>query len=286
MATSKKTSSKKKTKSTTKAVKETPKVEEVEVITISERSITLFLAIVLSGALIAAAIYFGLRNGNTSYNNNPKTEQTQNKDNKKQGNQPQEEDNSATVSVDDDAKKGNKEAKVAIVEFSDFECPYCHRYFKQTYSKIMKDYVDTGKVIYVFRDLPLYFHDPAATTEALAAECVHHSLGDAAYFKYHDKLFSNSKGNGAGVEDGALKKWAEELGMSGSDFDKCLSEKKYQDEINKDSEDANSVGISGTPSFVIGIIDDKGNVTGEKLVGAQPYSVFKATIDKYLKQAK
>lgn len=285
MASSKKVSSKKKTKST-KAVKKTPKVEEVEVITISERSITLFLAIVLSGALIAAAIYLGLKNGNTARNINSKTAQTQNNDTKKQGNQLQKDDNTATVSVDDDARKGNKDAKVAIVEFSDFECPYCHRYFQQTYPKIMKDYVDTGKVIYVFRDLPLSFHDPAATTEALAAECVHHALGDEAYFKYHDKIFSNSKANGGGVEDGALKKWAEELGMSGSDFDKCLSDKKYQDEINKDSSDANAVGISGTPSFVIGVIDDKGNVTGEKLVGAQPYSVFKTTIDKYLAQVK
>ena len=274
-----------KTKKSSKPVKKTKSqdsIEEVELITISERSITLFLAIVISGALIAGAIYFGLKGGvrlttvNTNANSGTevKTEE------------PKEEDTSAVVSIDDDAKKGNPEAKVVIVEFSDFECPYCHRYFDQTYPQIMKDYVDTDKVMYVFRDLPLYFHDPAATDEANAAECVHHALGDKAYFEFHDKVFSNSAGNGDGVEEGSLKKWAVELGMSGDEFDKCVKDKTYQDEINKDSQDANSVGIGGTPSFVIGIIDENGNVDGEKLIGAQPYTVFKATIEKYLAKSE
>lgn len=94
---------------------------------------------------------------------------------------------------------GDKNAPVTMIEFSDYECPFCKRYFQQTFSQIKKDYIDTGKVKLIYRNLPLSFHDPAATTEALAAYCTRDQGGDKVYFQYHDLLFENTKSNGSGV---------------------------------------------------------------------------------------
>lgn len=104
-----------------------------------------------------------------------------------------------TVSLDDDPVMGNSNAPVTMVEFSDYECPFCKRYFEQTYPQLKKDYIDTGKVKLVYRDLPLSFHEPAASVEANAANCVREQKGDEAYFKMHDLLFKNTKSNGVGV---------------------------------------------------------------------------------------
>lgn len=103
------------------------------------------------------------------------------------------------VSLDDDPILGNKSASLTMVEFSDYECPFCKRYFDQTLPEIKKQYVDTGKLKIVYRDLPLSFHDPAATIEALAANCAREQGGDEIYFKMHDEIFKNTKSNGLGV---------------------------------------------------------------------------------------
>ncbi|MDO8563976.1 MAG: DsbA family protein [Nanoarchaeota archaeon] len=170
------------------------------------------------------------------------------------------------VSLDDDAVKGDKNAKVTIVEFSDYQCPYCAKFWSDTLPQIQKEYIDTGKVKLVFRDFPLESIHPNALPAAMAAECVKEKGGDVAYYKYHDKLFENAQS----LTDANLKSWAKSLGY---DITSCLDSKKYQDEVRKDTQAGSSYGVQGTPAFF---------VNGKLLSGAQPFSAFKAAIDAEL----
>lgn len=104
-----------------------------------------------------------------------------------------------TVPLGDDPIKGNKDAEIVVVEFSDYECPFCQRHFQQTYPTLNSKYIDTGEVKMIFRDLPLSFHDPVATEAAVAANCAREQGGDEAYYKFHDAYFANTKANGEGL---------------------------------------------------------------------------------------
>lgn len=104
------------------------------------------------------------------------------------------------VSIDDDAVLGDPNAPVTLIEFSDFECPYCKRNFTNTMPSIIKDYIDTGKVKYVFRDMiAVTAHNPVATTEAIAANCAKKLGGDKEYYQMHDYIYQNTKTNGDGL---------------------------------------------------------------------------------------
>ncbi|MCC6934247.1 MAG: thioredoxin domain-containing protein [Candidatus Yanofskybacteria bacterium] len=172
----------------------------------------------------------------------------------------------------DDPVIGASNAPVTIVEFSDFQCPFCRSFFTETYSKIKKDYIDTGKARLVFRDYPLPFHD-AARPAALAAQCAD---AQGKFWQYHDALFQEQAKKGQGtVAFGAaeLKSWAAQIGLNTTAFATCLDKETYAKRISEDMDDASTLGITGTPSFF---------VNGELIVGAQPYSVFKSAIDKAL----
>ncbi|HLD72564.1 MAG TPA: thioredoxin domain-containing protein [Candidatus Nanoarchaeia archaeon] len=173
------------------------------------------------------------------------------------------------VSIDDDAVKGNPEAKVTIVEFSDFECPFCGKYFQETAPQIMKDYVDTGKVRYVFRDSPLDFHQKAQKA-AEAAECAGEQ---GKYWEMHDYLFQNQ--DYLAVEN--LKGYAKDLKLDTAKFNDCLDKGKMAEEVKKDLADAQKYGVSGTPAFFI---------NGKLISGAQPYGTFKVEIEAALAAAK
>ncbi len=173
------------------------------------------------------------------------------------------------VSIDDDAVKGNPNAKVTIVEFSDFECPFCGKYFRETAPQIMKDYVDTGTVKYVFRDSPLDFHKNAQKA-AEAAECAGEQ---GKYWEMHDYLFQNQ--DYLAVEN--LKGYAKDLKLDTAKFNDCLDKSKMAEEVSKDLADAQKYGVSGTPAFFI---------NGKLISGAQPYNVFKAEIEAALAAAK
>lgn len=186
-----------------------------------------------------------------------------------------------TVSVDDDAVLGTKEVgKIAIVEFSDYECPFCKSFKDQTLSQIKTDLIDSGEAFLVFRDLPLPFHEPVATEEAIAAECVRDQLDDKAYFAFHDALFDNTGTNGIGVGDGNLVKLAKEVGANESAFNTCMKEEKFADEVAKDAQDAQAAGINGTPGFVVGKYTEDGMVDGVVISGAQPFAVFKSAVEE------
>ncbi len=186
------------------------------------------------------------------------------------------------VSVDDDPVLGNKNAPLTLIEFSDYECPFCKRYFTETFPEIKKNYVDTGKLKIVFRDYPLPFHNPLATTEAIAANCSREQGGDAVYYKYHDEVFNRTKSNGQGLAKDDLYKIAADLKLNAGNFKSCLDSEKYKDEIAKDTADGSAAGVSGTPTVFIGKSSADGNITATKVVGAQPYASFKATLDQML----
>ena len=177
------------------------------------------------------------------------------------------------VSVDNDAFIGNSKAKVTIVEFSDFQCPFCRSFWSGAYQQIKSEYVDTGKVKFVYRDYPLSFH-PASQVSAEASECADEQ---GKYWEMHDKIFGEQAKKGTGtVTYGAveLKKWASQIGLDSAKFNQCLDSEKYKSEVEKDLADGSAYGVSGTPAFFI---------NGRPLVGAQPFSEFKSLIDSELK---
>src|SRR3989344_5308544 len=147
------------------------------------------------------------------------------------------------VSVDDDAFIGEENALVTIVEFSDYQCPFCERFYLQTLDQLKKEYIDTGKVKLVYRDFPLDFH-PNAQKAAEAAECAGEQN---KYWEMHNKLFES------GVEGGVatFKVYAKDLGLDTGKFDTCLDSGKTASEVKKDMQDGSAAGISGTPGFII-----------------------------------
>ena len=194
---------------------------------------------------------------------------------------PPEDTSPKKVSVDDDPVLGDKNAKVTLIDFTDYECPFCKRYFDDTFSQIKKNYIDTGKIMYVVRDLPLSFH-ANAHKEAQATECAREQGGDSVYYKYHDEIFKKTTSNGTGLALTELSVIANDLGLDGAALQSCLDSDKYKAEVDKDSTDASTVGASGTPTFFIGKSSADGVITGTKIVGAQPYSAFQTEIDKQL----
>lgn len=141
---------------------------------------------------------------------------------------------SAPIDISKEPFKGLANAKVAIIEFSDFQCPFCGRYDKETYPVILKDYVDTGKIKYVWRDYPLSFHQNAQK----AAEAAHCAGEQGKFWEMHDRLFANQQ-NLAAAD---LPKHAEALLIDTSLFQKCLDSGRYAADIKKDIDVANSAG--------------------------------------------
>lgn len=169
------------------------------------------------------------------------------------------------VGVDDDYVKGDPNAPITIVEFSDFECPFCARFYSQTLPSIQQKYIDTGKVKFVYRDFPLGFHKNAQKA-AEAAQCA----GDQGkYWEFHDKIFENQPS--LNLEN--LKKWAMELNLDVNEFNQCLDSGKYYDEVQQDMKDGTAAGVKGTPAFFI---------NGVFLSGAQPFSAFEQIIEAEL----
>ncbi len=195
-----------------------------------------------------------------------------------------EETGPATTTLDDDAVMGDKtKAKVAIVEFSDLECPFCKRFHQETHDQLVKEYVETGKAILVARDFPLSFHDPKATEEASVAECVRDQKGDAAYFTFTQEVYANTLANGKGLPQGKMLELMKKAGVDTTKALACSEQEATKQEIAKDIADGTKAGVTGTPSFLIGTLGEDGTVTGELVVGALPLSGFEEVINKYVK---
>jgi protein-disulfide isomerase len=167
------------------------------------------------------------------------------------------------VGVDDDSVLGKADAPVTMIEFSDYECPFCERFFVQTLPQIEKEYIDTGKVKFVYRDYPLSFH-PNATPAALAAECAGEQ---GRYWEYHNTLFEHQNA----MDNSSLKKYAADIGLDTASFNQCLDSGAMAQEVQKDFQEGATLGVRGTPTFFI---------NGLRLVGALPFQSFKQVIDQ------
>ena len=167
--------------------------------------------------------------------------------------------------IDDDHVKGDPDAPVTIVEWSDYECPFCVRFYSQTLGQIDSQYIETGKVKLVYRDFPLSFH-PQAQKAAEAAECA----GEQdMYYEMHDKLFEDGVTGGVA----SFKTFARDLGLNAVDFDTCLDSGSMAGEVAKDMRDGQRAGVQGTPGFII---------NGQLLSGALPFSAFQQAIEAAL----
>lgn len=179
------------------------------------------------------------------------------------------------LATPDQSFRGDSVATVAIIEYADFECPYCGQYEHDIYPQISKDYIKTGKVKYFYRDLPLPMH-PHAIIAARAARCAGEQ---GKFWEMHDSLFAKQNL----LRDIDMPSRAQDLGLDPAKFSECLSSDRYTDEIKKDAEEAQKMGIGGTPTFFIGKIDPSGEVTNLKMIiGARPYDTFKSVIDDAL----
>ena len=169
-----------------------------------------------------------------------------------------------TVPADGYPSVGPENAPITLVEFSDYQCPFCEQWYKDVYSRLMNDY--KGKIRFVYRDFPLYAIHPDSESAAEAAYCAGEQN---AYWYYHDALFNQSYGLGYT----AYVKYALDIGLKPDQFTKCLSDRKYKANVDANVSFASTLGVSSTPTFFL---------NGMAIVGAQPYEVFKQIIDKEL----
>jgi len=182
------------------------------------------------------------------------------------------------ISLDDDPIKGDPDAPLTIVEFSDFQCPFCSRFYQQTLPQIEENYINTGKVNFVYRDLPLDNIHPNAKSAHIAAECADEQ---GSFWEYHDVLFDKQaewqKLDPAAV-DKIFKDYASSLDLELMSFDTCTKSEEMRIEVNKDLVEGFSYGATGTPTFFIG--NEKDGFV--KISGAQPFSAFQNEIDSQL----
>jgi len=181
-----------------------------------------------------------------------------------------------SLSLDGLPAEGDGKAHVAIVEFTDFQCPYCGAYAANSYPSILAQYIQTGKVKYYYRDEPLSFHE-FATPAAKAAHCAEEQ---GKFWEMHDSLFANQAA--LGQQDIVAR--AQKLGMDTGKFSQCVASDKFDSVMQKSENEANSWGVNGTPTFFIGIIDGSGKVMSvdKTIVGAQPFEAFKQALDAEL----
>jgi protein-disulfide isomerase len=167
--------------------------------------------------------------------------------------------------------KGNANAKVTVIEFADFRCPFCEEWFKTIETGLMKDYVDTGKVKFTFRNYA--FLGPASVLAANAGECANEQ---GKFWDFHDYMYKNQpdESDTSMFTVDSLSQIAGNLGMDQSQFQSCLSSKKYDKDVSKDLSDGQTAGVSGTPTTFI---------NGIAIVGAVPYDQIKSAIDNALK---
>lgn len=183
----------------------------------------------------------------------------------------------ARVSLDDDPIKGNPDAEITIVEFSDFQCPFCARFYEQTLPLIEQEYIDTGKVNLVYRDFPLQIHRNAVPAH-IASECADEQ---GQFWPYHDMLFEKQKEWGSLPDEviiSQLLQYADDLGLEPDDFGSCLESAMFAQEIQNDYQDGVQYGVRGTPAFFVGNEQD-GYVI---LSGAQPFGAFQSVIESML----
>jgi protein-disulfide isomerase len=182
------------------------------------------------------------------------------------------------ISLDDDPMSGNPNAEITIIEFSDFQCPFCAKFHAQTLPLIKENYIKSGKVNFVYRDFPITGIHPNAMPAALASECAD---DQGKFWEYRDMIFENQniwKNLNTPDAINTFQEYATKLGLDSTEFDLCLGSAKYSQEVNNDLQEGQRYGVTGTPGFFVG--NEKIGFT--KIIGAQPFPVFQKILDEQL----
>lgn len=176
--------------------------------------------------------------------------------------------------TDADHIRGNKDAKVTFIEYSDFECPFCKR-FEPTMKQIEQEYGDKVRIVY--RHYPLSFH-ANAQKEDEASECASELGGNDGFWAYHDAILDRTTSNGTGFALDALVPLAKELGLNEAKFKECLDSGKYAQHVKDDMAGGSAAGVTGTPGSIL--IDAAGN--SQLISGAVPFATIKSALDAAL----
>lgn len=179
-----------------------------------------------------------------------------------------------TMNVTGEPFMGESKASVAIIEYADFECPFCRRFEHDTFPKIRAAYIGTGKVKFIYRDLPLPFH-PHSMAAARATRC---AADQGKLWEMHASLFSDP----ATLEPSDIDSRAAKLGVDTNKLNACMTSNRFVDVIQQSIADASGMQISGTPTFVIGTLDHGALSVKKTVVGALPFESFRSVIDSLL----
>ncbi len=173
--------------------------------------------------------------------------------------------------------KGNESARFTLIEYSDYQCPFCSRYVRETLPLIERDYVKTGKIKYVFRDFPLESLHPNALLASEAAACAREQ---GKYWEMHDLLLGSS--NALSAKD--ITTHARSIGIDPASFQQCLDSTKYREPIRKGVNEAAGIGVNGTPTFFVAVpLPNSSKVKVIRaLRGAPAYANFKEVLDSIL----
>jgi protein-disulfide isomerase len=239
----------------------------------NKQNLAVPIAIVIAGIIIASAFYFS----NSSGSNNVAKQDLEDNQQAQQAEQPTGSTDDVNPVTEDDHIKGNINAAVKIVEYSDFECPFCQR-FHGTMNQIVDEY-DGDQVAWVYRQFPLeQLHPVKAMAEAVASECAAELGGNDAFWQFADRMFELTETNNRTDIETVIPQIVNEIGLDNDAFQECFASGRYDDDIQEDIENAVVTGGRGTPwSVVIGP-----DGTTYPLNGAQPYASVKQLIDLVL----
>lgn len=177
---------------------------------------------------------------------------------------------------------GDAGATVTLIEFSDYQCPFCSRHYREVMPTLVADYVDSGQLKYIMRENPIQSIHKSAMGASQAALCAN---DQGKYWEMHNLMFDNQRQ----LDVDTLKAHAVTIGLDSASFDSCLDDKKYEKQVNDDLADGRGFGVRGTPAFVLGITDpdDPNKVHMSQFInGAQSLDNFKRTIDQLLEEAE
>jgi protein-disulfide isomerase len=170
---------------------------------------------------------------------------------------------------------GRPDAPLTLIEFSDYQCPYCRRFFETTLPALKTEYIETGKVRYIFRDYPLDRLHPQARKAAEAARCA----GDQGhYWAMHDVLFRHQQA----LQVEWLQAYAQSLRLDPVAFDACVAQGTYAAAVQQDVDDGTAAGVKGTPAFFLGKTRPEDTMHGTFISGAQPLTAFREAVERLL----
>lgn len=178
------------------------------------------------------------------------------------------------IVIDGATIRGSAKAPLAVIEYSEFQCPFCARFAMDTFPKLAQAYVEVGKVAWVYRHFPLESIHPFAFRAAEAAEC---AKRQNRFWEMHELLFSNQKK----LDDTSLRSHAQTLGLSRATFEACLNG-EASDKVRTDQKSARALGLTGTPTFFIGVRDGDSVVVKHRLAGNTPFEEFRDILDDLL----